>query len=451
MRGLEIERSSEPRFKVSRLVRGKRPDAGSRDGARTEAGPVLAKPLEIGSRKDLAEAIRRETSKLEKSGAVIEKLWGKAELESLVDNKAQQARRGAFDPYAGDDARKKAARELGLGYRLERESVSVRYPEAQIEYSDAAGRKQRLNIEVAAESRTARGRRRREEARQRHVDRSIERGERARGKDRGRERIPFAERKRQAVIDVATYRVVSVRDLVDERFGGNAFAARKGIDELKRAGLLKEDTVQLRSGKSFKVLTATEKGRQQAREHSPGSEQRYWAGLVKPAELRHDAAVYRAARNEIQMLERRGGRVKRIRIDHEMKSQVARATERARAKGGREAAQKAKVEAAQALALPIDEKGRVHYPDAQIEYENAMGETGRVNVEVTSGEYRGHDIRAKAVAGFSLHANGQAAARKAAAAFGNGAGRRAAAAVDPEHGGKRGGGRRRKDDEFLDI
>ena len=436
MRGLEIEARSESRLVVERLVRVKRLDLQTRDGAPSEEGPVCAQPLEIGSRADLPEAIRRASSQLEKDGAAIEKVWGKAELESYVDGKAQQARRDTFDPYAGDDARQSAARELGLDYRLERESVSVHYPEAQIEYTYGAGRTQRLNIEAARQS---------------HIDRSIERGERAREKDPERERITFDERKRQAVRDVATYRVASVKDLVDERFGGNVFAARKGIDALKRKGFLREDHVNLPSGKYFKVLTATDKGRQQARESSPGSEQRYWAGLVKPAELRHDAAVYRASRNEIRELEHAGAKVKRIRLDHELKSRVARATERARARRGREAAQKAKVEAAEALGLPIDEQGRVHYPDAQIEYEDAMGDMGRVNVEVTSGEYRGRSIRAKAAAGFSLHANGQAAVRKAAAAFGNGAGQRAAAALDPERGGRRGGSGRRKDDELFEL
>ena len=339
MRGLDIDTRNEPRFKVAGLS-GKRLDAGARDGARTEAGPVRGKPL---------------------------------------------------------------------------------------------------------------GRERQAETPQRLIDRTNERGERAREKDPERERISFEERKRQAVTDTATYRVVSVRDLIDERFGGNAFAARKGIDALKRKGLLKEDSVQLPSRKSFKVLTATDKGLRQAREHSPGSAQRYWAGPGHHRHLRHDAAVYRAARNEIRELERAGGKVKRIRIEDELKSQVARATERARARRGREAAQKAKVEAAQALALPVDEKGRVHYPDAQIEYENEMGDMGRVNVEVTSSNYRGEHIHPKAAAGFSLHANGQAAARKASAAFGNGAGRRAAAAFDPERVGKRGGGGGRKDDDLFEL
>ncbi len=436
MRGLEIETRSEARFKVAGLVRGKRLDAEAQDGARSkDAGPVRSHSVEIGSRAELSEAIRRESSRLEKSGAVIGKVRGKAELENYVDGKAHEAQRETHDPYAGDNARRSATRELGLGYRIERESLSVRYPEAQIEYSDAAGRKQRLNITVAEKSRTERGQRLREEARQRH----IERGERAREKDPDRERISFDERKRQAVTDVATYRVVSVRDLVDERFGGNAFAARKGIDSMKRKGLLKEDTVSLKNGKTFKVLTATDKGLQQARDHSPGSKQRYFAGLVKPKEMRHDAAVYRAARNEIADLERNGAKVKRIRIDHELKSQVAKATERARAKGGREAAQKSKIEAAEALHLPVDQQQKVHYPDAQIEYSDARGDTGRVNVEVTSGNYCGRDIRAKAAASFALHANGRAA------------GRRLASALDPERGGKRGGGGGRKDEELFEL
>ena len=410
-----------------------------RTGLARKRAPFARRDVEIGSREELTAAIQRESSKLEKSGAVVEKVWSKAELERYVDGKAQQARRGTHDPYAGDDARQSAARESGLDYRLDRESVSVRYPEAQIEYADAAGRKQRLNISVAEESRESQGQRRREEARQRHIDRSIERGERARGKDPDRERIPFEERKRQAVSDVATYRVVSVRDLVDERFGGNAFAARKGINELKRDGLLKEDTVQLKSGKSFKVLTVTDKGRQEVRDRSPDSEQRYWSGLVKPNELRHDSAVYRAARNEIAALEKDGAKVRRIRLDYEMKSQVAKATERARAKDGREAAEKAKIEAAEAMELPVDEKGRVSYPDAQIEYEDEMGAAGRVNIEVTSGNYRGGHIQAKAAAGFALHANGRAA------------GRRLASSLDPDRGGKRGGGGGRKDDELFEL
>ena len=68
-----------------------------------------------------------------------------------------------------------------------------------------------------------------------------------------------------------------------------------------------------------------------------------------------------------------------------------------------------------------------------------MGAAGRVNVEVTSGNYRGEHIQTKAAAGFALHANGRAA------------GRRLASSLDPDRGGKRGGGGRRKDDELFEL
>ncbi len=51
------------------------------------------------------------------------------------------------------------------------------------------------------------------------------------------------------------------------------------------------------------------------------------------------------------------------------------------------------------------------YPDAQLEYAAADGMTGRVNVEVTSGHYSASSIRAKAHAGFVLHATRSAQAR----------------------------------------
>ena len=72
-----------------------------------------------------------------------------------------------------------------------------------------------------------------------------------------------------------------------------------------------------------------------------------------------------------------------MRIDAELKKQVARATEKARAKEGKEAADAARHKAAQELELPIKE-GRVVYPDAQIEYQDIEGRSGRVNVEIAS-------------------------------------------------------------------
>ena len=233
-----------------------------------------------------------------------------------------------------------------------------------------------------------------------------------------RDRIDFPQRKRQALDDIATYRVVSVRDLVEHRFGGNAFAARKGIDALKNDGLLCEHTVRVKSGKTFQVLFASQKGRHKAWGNRKHSSQRYWSSLAKPSEIRHDATVYRAARSEIAKLEKSGSTVKRIQLDYEMKARVSKVAERSRVKNGNDAAFLAKIEAAKQMHLSTDEAGKIHYPDARIEYENEQGSPGRVDVEVTSDNYRSKSLQAKISAGFKLYANGSASQRRISSALG---------------------------------
>ena len=86
-----------------------------------------------------------------------------------------------------------------------------------------------------------------------------------------------------------------------------------------RAGLIEEHEATGPQGQSFKVLTATERGR-----------------------------------------------VVRVRIDAELKATVATATERARAEGGDRAADEAKRTAAHDLGLHVLNNDQVLYPDAQL-------------------------------------------------------------------------------------
>ena len=84
-------------------------------------------------------------------------------------------------------------------------------------------------------------------------------------------------------------------------------------------------------------------------------------------------------------------------------------------RGGKEAADAARFEAAEALGLPVKD-GRVEYPDAQLEYSDIEGRSGRVNVEIATEHYSVKSIGAKAAAGFAVHgSNGRAAARVARA------------------------------------
>ena len=250
----------------------------------------------------------------------------------------------------------------------------------------------------------------------------------------------FQERVEGALADVGMYRNVSYRDLVESQFGGHPYTARRAVDRMIRDGHVREHQAKGPRGGTYKVLTLTEAGARKARDYAVeqgfDKEQQTWSGLVKRGELSHDTAVYRAARIEQRRLLQQGARIRRVRIDAEMKKQVARATERARATEGRAAADAARRKAAQDLDLPM-QQGRVVYPDAQIEYLDVEGRSGRVNVEIASEHYSGRTITAKARAGFQMHGSGGRAIAAIRRVLGNG-GRDGRGGGAPARGGREG-------------
>ena len=255
-----------------------------------------------------------------------------------------------------------------------------------------------------------------------------------------RDRRTRTDRDRDAIADVGMYRAVSYTDLSEQHYDGHPYAARRAVTRMVRAGLIEEHEATGPQGNPFTVLTATEKGRDAAHRaaldagHVP--EQETWTGLVKPAELSHDTAVYRAALDERARLEAEGGRVVRVRLDAELKSRVATATETARGAGGDRAAETAKAAAAQELGLPMQD-GHVLYPDAQLDIEDRDGMGGRVNVEIASDHYHAAAIVAKAGAGFAMHGSSPSASQH----IGRALGRAAARETDSGPGGGSGAGR----------
>ena len=217
------------------------------------------------------------------------------------------------------------------------------------------------------------------------------------------------------------YRAVSYRDLSDKHFDGHPYATRRAVDQMVRQGLVTEHDATGPQGHTFTVLTATALGKDAAHRaavdagHVP--DQQTWTGLVKPAELSHDTAVYRAALDERARIEADGGRVVRVRLDAELKAYVATATEKARAEGDDRAADEAKRTAAQELGLHVVSNDQVLYPDAQLDIEDADGVSGRVNVEMVSDHYHAAAIAAKAAAGYAMHGSSRSATRKIARAL----------------------------------
>ena len=215
----------------------------------------------------------------------------------------------------------------------------------------------------------------------------------------GHRRERIKDRTDRAVADVGIYRSVAYRDVAEAHFDGHPYAARRAVDHAIRAGNMREHVVDGPQGGAFKVLTLTEQGARRAeriaQQQGLDAEQRAWSGMVKAKELRHDVAVFRAARTEQVKLLEQGATIKRVRIDAELKQQVAREAETARARDGKAAADATRIEAAEALGLPV-KGGKVEYPDAQIEYHDVEGRTGRVNVEVATEHYSSKSIAAKA-------------------------------------------------------
>ena len=237
---------------------------------------------------------------------------------------------------------------------------------------------------------------------QRRPERVPERPGHRRHHDPLQKKHTIAERKNAAVADISHYRVVAVADIVRERFGGNPYAARKALDQMKAAGWVTERTLAGPEGGQYRVLSPTAAGAREARTQGLSwgmdPQQRAWDGAAsKSRDMGHDVAIYRAARAEQARIEERGRTLRRIRTDAELKAAINSRSE---------AADRARFEAAEALHLPI-RNGQVQYPDAQLEFLEPDGLTqGHVNIEVVSGNYRAADIAAKAAAGFRMHGNG---------------------------------------------
>ena len=248
-----------------------------------------------------------------------------------------------------------------------------------------------------------------------------ERSGHRRDRDPSRAKRDINDRKNDALADVSQYRIVAVADLVKERFGGNPFAGRRALDQMKADGFVEERTLQGPNGGAYRVLSPTPAGaahaRTQAASWGMDPDQRAWDSPVsKLRDMGHDVAIYRAARLEQSRFEERGATLRRVRTDAELKAEINSRSEAARIHGGREAADRGRLKAAEELHLPIRD-GQVQYPDAQLEYLEPDGLTrGHVNLEVVSGNYRAADIAAKAAAGFQMHGNGSQRAQSLIAA-----------------------------------
>ena len=205
--------------------------------------------------------------------------------------------------------------------------------------------------------------------------------------------------------DIGRFRVLDEADLQRFGYADDSTRMREDIRSLRDQGLIERRRIAVGDGDSMAVFALTNRGREVAETlDSGGADQRYYDGFVKPTEIEHDAALYRMFQAEASKIEQAGGRVKRVVLDFELKRGVYAELAKENPEDT-DAYHERQQLVAQANRLPVV-RGHIQFPDVRIEYEDARGKGGRVDVELTTDNYKKSQIAAKAAAGFTLYSLG---------------------------------------------
>lgn len=211
----------------------------------------------------------------------------------------------------------------------------------------------------------------------------------------------------RALATIGAFRAVPADDLRDRQL-----LSKAELDELRAQGLIHQRTVSLEK-EPRTIVTLSKEARRvleahrgQASEDGQGAHQALHAGLVKPAELPHDAhlyALYEVAAAEIAS---QGATVDRVQLDYELKRDYQTWLHRADRDPGTPIEDERQAWA-DAHGLPLVD-GELHLPDLRIEYTDADGHAHVHDVELVTVHYSARAVAAKRSAGFALYRHGSA-------------------------------------------
>lgn len=228
----------------------------------------------------------------------------------------------------------------------------------------------------------------------------------------------------RALATIGAFRVVDAADVQSsDPWHGD-------LDHLREARLV-EFTPKVVEGHRTTVVSLTREGQALLERHqrTSGEErQAFYAGVVKPREVAHDARLYRAYATAATRLHASGARVRRVRLDYELKREYQRflqANNREhRRTSGRPDRSADEIRAwATAHGLSVVNE-RVQFPDVRIEYDRPDGRSDHEDLELATEHYSRQQMAAKQAAGFQMHSSG-------AGRIGGAGGRRGASPFDP--------------------
>lgn len=219
--------------------------------------------------------------------------------------------------------------------------------------------------------------------------------------DRDR-RYPLRDSELGTLLEVATFRAVTLDDLTLYRYGGDGTRARTDLDDLDRQGLIRRRTAY---PERTVYLTLTRQGHRIVEHHRPPGLHRrqvLYHGFVKPREAKHDATLYRLYHHQAERIQAQGGKIQRVVLDFELKKVLNRELSKLGSLPESTRAQQRNELALQHGLKVVS--GRIPVPDLQIEYETADREQARVNLELATAHYHRDGLAAKARAGFAMYA-----------------------------------------------
>lgn len=216
------------------------------------------------------------------------------------------------------------------------------------------------------------------------------------------------ESEAQTLADLGKFRVIAASDLAHFAYHDDRTRMEQEIRNLTRQRLVEEKRVEASLSRTDRIYTLSKAGRGILMKSDCLPErQEIYAGLVKPKEAKHDAELYRLYQKEASRIETKGGRVRRVVLDYELKKNVNRDLIRF---GREKDAGDKKQEVAERYGLRVV-RGRIPVPDLQIEYEMPEQGVVRVNLELTTGDYRPRQLAEKAQAGFTIYSHSEESAR----------------------------------------
>ena len=112
------------------------------------------------------------------------------------------------------------------------------------------------------------------------------------------------------------------------------------------------------------------------------SQQAFYAGLEKPQEVGHDAAIYRMYQADATQIAEQNGVIRRVLLDYPLKKKICSPLARARTLPS---AQVRKMPGrSRASNGPKVIRGKIPLPDLRIDYETAEGDLAKVDLELAT-------------------------------------------------------------------